>query len=561
MKRIALLLLLYPATLTSPSLSQDVETDILQVRLDRIYFAGGTELGLYVGSPFRIVCDGDSVTAGLIDFVGPGISYSRPIADLDSLNITSDCIARLTISDIDSAAIIILGADMPLDKFRLEHETLFLRQGDSIYPNLVDSAWPVGNLLELYLPPNIRFSDGSRLDAETLAWCLEDLKKYSRSYPVRYFFSKLLPIDSGGIELMDGFSLRLTFYHPLLRALYFLSHPDFAVYNKRLRGTGALIDVDGIRIKANQKSFIPNIYYRGDPPALSKLVIKYFSQSFRMKFSFEQGMLDGYIGFGFDDVLAGKHQAESLYPDIAVMMAGIGGDIFSGGRFSTSLYYRFDPARSHLFFPFGETVPTNRWLVIQVPDSAGVLRNERYYPYDFSKGKMLHRSIRTGIDQIKVVYDYPLLTETARYLADISAREGLSADMERYAPGNEYDIRIAFLPASDDIVPFALFAAVLELNDQNAMIPSERQLDQPGWDDCDRGSRLRERANRNKFFRRAEETVVETCGCFTLFRPHVFAIAGPNVRNIGFDFYGYPVLNKIVKFKSLKLQTDTENSP
>jgi hypothetical protein len=336
MKRIALLLLLCPATLASPSLSQDVETDILQTRLDRIYFAGGTELGLYVGSPFRIVCDGDSVTAGLIDYVGPGISYSRPIADLDSLNITSDCIARLTISDIDSAAIIILGTDMPLDKFRPEHETIFLRQSDSIYPNLVDSARLVGNLLELYLPLNIRFSDGNRLDAEMLAWCLEDLKKYSRSYPVRYFFSKLLPIDSGGIELMDGFSLRLTFYHPLPRALYFLSHPDFAVYNKRLRGTGVLADAD--RIKVNQKTFIPNIYYRGNPPALSRLVVKYFSQSFRMKFSFEHGMLDGYIGFGFNDVLAGKHQAQSLYPDIAVMTAGIGGDIFSGGRFSTSLY-------------------------------------------------------------------------------------------------------------------------------------------------------------------------------------------------------------------------------
>jgi hypothetical protein len=189
------------------------------------------------------------------------------------------------------------------------------------------------------------------------------------------------------------------------------------------------------------------------------------------------------------------------------------------------------------------------------------LCNERYYPYDFSKGKALHRSIRTGIDQIKVAYDYPLLMEAARYVADIPAREGLSADMERYAPGDEYDVRIAFLPASDDIVPFALFAAVLELNDQNAMIPSERQLDRLGWDDCDRGSRLRERANRNKFFRRAEEIVVETCACFPLFRPHVFAVTAPSVRNIGFDFYGYPALNKIVKFKNLKFQTDTENSP
>jgi hypothetical protein len=147
-----------------------------------------------------------------------------------------------------------------------------------------------------------------------------------------------------------------------------------------------------------------------------------------------------------------------------------------------------------------------------------------------------------------MVYGHSGLYETARYMADIVAREGMTAPVKRWRQNGGYDIRLTFFPSSDRIMPFALFAAVLEFNDQNRILPVDQQFDRPGWQDIGNGSRNYEIRNRNNFFVRAEEKVVQDAGFFPLFRPCIYAVTRANVKGLDFDFYGYSLLEKTVKF-------------
>jgi len=523
--------------------TQTIQSGILQIKQDRIYFDSGIEAGIFLGSPFDVICGDDTALNGRIEYTGPGISYSRAMAGIDTALITTDCTARITVADVDSGAIILLGTDLPQRLIDPEHETLFARDGDTIQPVLLDSIIIAGNRADLYLRRDVRFADGSRFDAEAVAWCFNDLRTYGQSYLTRYFFSKLLAGDAG-IEILDGFTVRLNLYHPLPRMAWFFSHPDFAIYNIRRSGTGALASMYDPFLDKDQRAFAPNRYYRGDKPRLAKLVVTFYDQSYRMRYAFEQGKLDGYIGFGFDDILAGTYDARASYPETAVMIAGLGGSMFSSARLPTSLYYRFNPDLAHLYYPPGEVVPVNSWLT----DDKSFRAERPYYPYDDHKGRQLQQSISQPAERITVTYDNELLSETARYVADIAAREGLGADVRKREANYPFDIRIAFVPASDSILPLALLTSVLEVNDQDAHLPADRRLNRPGWSAADRGSQLYQIKNRNTFFRQAEDVLVNECGCFPLFRPHIFAVTAQDVKHLSFDFYGYPVLKNIIKF-------------
>ncbi|MFH1700485.1 MAG: ABC transporter substrate-binding protein [Candidatus Zixiibacteriota bacterium] len=528
---------------------QFVESQIIQIKLNRLYFDSGNESGIFVGTPFAVFCGGDEIISGIIEYAGPGISYSRPAAIIEGLTISDSCIARLTTAVIDTGAVIMLGTDVPLELFNISRETLFKRDSDSILPALADSLIMSGREMILYLNPGIRYSDDTRLNSETVYWWLNDLNYRSRSYAVRYFFAKLNLLSDDGIEIIDGFTLRLRFRQPFPRAEYFLSHPDFQVYNQSYLGTGAFREIGQAMAGEQVRAFVPNELYRGKISQIEKISIKYFRQSYRMKFEYENEMIDGYIGFGYEDDLAGAYEAKALYPYTAVMIAGIGGIGFSSGLLASSIYYRFDPERRHLYFPYGATENIFRWLLRD--DLA--LGAGRYHPYDTERGRSLHRNILNNASRIKICYDNSLLYETGRYVADIAAREGTIADLEKYGYGQSCDIRLAFFPASDMMVPFALIGAVLELNDQNSTLPQDQRMNRPGWDDLGSGTSLLNLENRNRFFARAEATIFEEASFFPLYRPWVYAVGSDRFQGLKFDFYGYPVLDGIAAFRAFAI--------
>ncbi|MEE9441429.1 MAG: ABC transporter substrate-binding protein [candidate division Zixibacteria bacterium] len=528
---------------------QYVESQIIQVRLNRLYFEHGVEGGIFAGTPFAVYCGENEIISGIIDYAGPGISFSRPIAEIDERLFSDSCLARLTTAVVDTKAVITLGTDLPLELFNISRETLFERVNDSIFPTLADSLSISGRELTLYLNPSIRYSDDTRLNSETVHWWLDDLNYRSRSYAVRYFFAKLKPLNEDGIEIIDGFTLHLRFKQPFPRAGYFLSHPDFQVYNRSYLGTGAFREIGQAMAGEQLRAFVPNESYRGDIPQVEKIIIKYFRQSYRMKFEYENDMSDGYIGFGYEDDLAGVYEAKALYPYLAVMLAGIGGDSFSRGLLPSSIYYRYDPERRHLYFPYGATESILRWIIRD--DSAEPAG--RYHPFDTERGRSLHRIILNNAPRVEICYDNSLLYETGRYVADIAAREGTIADLKKYNYGQSFDIHVAFFPASDNIIPFALISAVLELNDQNSTLPQDQRMNRPGWDDLGRGTSLLNPENRDRFFARAEATIFEEASFFPLFRPWIYAVGSDRFKGMKFDFYGIPDLDDITAFRAFTI--------
>ena len=543
--------LLVVCFLFTGAFAQQVETDIIQLRLNRFYFAAGIESGVTAQSSFLVACETGDTVKGIIEYAGPGISYSRPIAEPIALASPTGCRAWLSTAAVDSAAVITLGTDLPRELFDPEHETLFIRTGDTVISHLVDSVHSVGNLTTFYLRTDVLFSDGNLFTAGKLLDFLRDLKGENRSYLTRYFFSKLLPFDSGGVQLPDSETVMLQFYHPFPRAAYFLSHPDFAVRDTAGRGTGPYVKIQNPEGGADSCFFSPNPFYHGQAAA-ARLVIRYFDQQYRMKYAYENKQIDALVGFGFEADMAGQYEAKAMFPYVAVLISGIGGEAFSQGLFPTSLYYRFNPDLAHIYFQFGDVVEVNRWI-----SRKGITPNQRYYPFDFLSGRKLQEAIRTPVDTVRIRYDQTLLYETARYMADIAAREGTTASLNRRPADYRYDIRLAFFPPSDEIMPFALIAAVLELNDQALHLTSEYRLSRSGWEEIDWGSQLNEAVNRNRFFARAEEIIVEDAAFFPLFRPYVYAVSRSGIRGLGFDFYGFPRFDGLVKFAG----TGMENTP
>jgi len=529
-------------TLATGACSQEIEVDILQVRAGRVYFAAGTETGLAAGAPFEISCGDSTSASGALEYAGPWISFSRPVSDLDTNRVTTACRGRVTVTGIDSTAAIRLGTELPIALIDPEHETLLKGNDASLAPNLADSIRIDGKELRIYLPANIRFAGGGQLDAATLVWWFNDLRQRSESYLTRFFFSRLMASDSGGIESEGNLIVRLTLRYPLPSASWFLSHPDFAVYDIRGRGTGPLVlletGIDG------KKIFIPNAGFRGRRPRFSKLTIVPYDLPSRMREDFGQKRLDGYIGFGFEDGGAQSGRVAARYPYMAAMIPRIGKSAGPVKNIALALYAAFDPDRAHLYYPSGTVESSDRWCA--GPDSTDT---RRLIPYDTARARALVNVLMIPATPLAIAYDDRHLMETAGFLSDIAGSMDIPAETRRAVMGDCPDIDLTFVSAADQGFPFGLIEAVMALNDQNALLPAEERLDNPAWRETDAACRFDRPADRDKAFGQVQQILVGTYGVIPLFRPGIELVTDPLLKNGRFDRSGYPVLEGLFKLK------------
>lgn len=529
-------------TLATDACLQEIEVTILQVRAGRVYFAAGTETGLAAGAPFEIACGDSALASGILEYAGPFVSFSRPVSALDTNRVTAACRGRVTVTGIDSTAAIRLGTELPMALIDPEHETLLKGNGDSLVPNLADSIRIDGKELRIYLPANIRFAGGGQLDAATLVWWFNDLRQRSGSYLARFFFSRLMASDSGSIEAEGNLIVRLTFRYPLPSASWFLSHPDFAVYDIRGRGTGPLVllesGIDG------KKAYIPNAGFRGRKPRFSKLTIVPYDLPSRMREDFGQKRLDGYIGFGFEDGGAQSGRVAARYPYMAAMIPRIGTSAGVVKNIASALYAAFDPDRAHLYFPSGTALPANRWCTR--PDSTDAMR---LIPYDTARARALVSVLAIPSAPLAIAYDDRHLMETAGFLSDLAASMNIPAETRRTVMGDRPDIDLTFVSATDHGFPFGLIEAVMALNDQNALLPAEERLDNPAWKETDLACRSESSTDRDKAFAQVQQILVGTYGATPLFRPGIEMVTDPLLKNGRFDRTGYPVLEGLFKLK------------
>ncbi|MBN1211331.1 MAG: hypothetical protein JXA92_02030 [candidate division Zixibacteria bacterium] len=82
--------------------------EILQYKLDRLYFSAGEEADIFSHSSFKIVCGSDTLYRGWIDQSIAGVSYSDTTGGFfDSVDLSS-CFALIATAENDSLAVIIV---------------------------------------------------------------------------------------------------------------------------------------------------------------------------------------------------------------------------------------------------------------------------------------------------------------------------------------------------------------------------------------------------------------------------------------------------------------------
>lgn len=82
--------------------SRAVECEILQFKLDRFYFAAGTELDVFEGNSFEIMLNDSLVYEGLIESAILGVCFSQPTGLTFDTTFFGSCHALLDLPDIDS---------------------------------------------------------------------------------------------------------------------------------------------------------------------------------------------------------------------------------------------------------------------------------------------------------------------------------------------------------------------------------------------------------------------------------------------------------------------------
>ena len=84
--------------------SEELRCEILQYKLDRLYFSAGEEADIFSHSGFKIVCGSDTLYQGRIDRSFAGVSYSDTTGGLfDSVDSVS-CYALIETATGDSLA-------------------------------------------------------------------------------------------------------------------------------------------------------------------------------------------------------------------------------------------------------------------------------------------------------------------------------------------------------------------------------------------------------------------------------------------------------------------------
>jgi len=108
-KKYPAILLLVIFVAVSAIRAGEYKSDILQYKLERVYFSAGEEVNIFTGCHFAIVCGNDTVYQNQIEASYPGISYSVITDNKFENQSFNECVALIETADLDSGAVINIG--------------------------------------------------------------------------------------------------------------------------------------------------------------------------------------------------------------------------------------------------------------------------------------------------------------------------------------------------------------------------------------------------------------------------------------------------------------------
>lgn len=121
----------------------EIEADLLQVKLNRLYFSVGDEAMVFPDASFVLICGTDTLAHGSIDITGPGMAASHPDISFSKLADESDCHAIIETAEIDSISTIRIGVLTDTEKLcgrliKVEDTTRAIQFVS--FPNKIDLA-------------------------------------------------------------------------------------------------------------------------------------------------------------------------------------------------------------------------------------------------------------------------------------------------------------------------------------------------------------------------------------------------------------------------------------
>jgi len=86
-----------------------VESVILQNKLNRLYFSVGTETMVFPEASFVVICGADTLAHGYIEFTAPGIAVSKPDSLFASIDLSDSCQTLVETAELDTTSTIRIG--------------------------------------------------------------------------------------------------------------------------------------------------------------------------------------------------------------------------------------------------------------------------------------------------------------------------------------------------------------------------------------------------------------------------------------------------------------------
>ncbi len=248
-----------------------------------------------------------------------------------------------------------------------------------------------------------------------------------------------------------------------------------------------------------------------------------FSSFFAMTLAFEQGEIDGFASYKKPAVQSRKAEIIStpaMY--FAAMVPNVSSSFNEKGVLSTSLYYRFNPKLFAYYYKGDDLHPFNRlYLREELP--------ERLYDYNPAKGKSLLSVLDMTGRSVKIHFSHPHLKTIAEYFVDILSRDRVNASVD------SADLYMTYIPL-DSLNPGESLDSIHTILLQDAAIGGRAEMDLDIVENyIELGMNSDNHDSRMRYFKKAEQDLMESFGVLPLYRPTHFFAFGNHIKNAWFD--------------------------
>ncbi len=241
--------------------------------------------------------------------------------------------------------------------------------------------------------------------------------------------------------------------------------------------------------------------------------------------------LDAVIYAGAPGTRPGYHVLSTRAPFFAALLPNLGSGVNRDGELTTSLYYRFDPARIAALIT-QDCEAANSFLV---SDSPG----QRSFAYEVEKGKKLFRDLPGHPSSVRLGLGSESLRPVAMYFADILAREQCRTELVPCESGCDCDLALVYLPRERDQKSAlgATAEAIGRLNGagRNEMAPDalSRFIEEYSRSDSTGDALVIPPSPQQ-----GDRLLIEQWGCFPLFRPGYTVVMSQTFSGVSFDDQG-----------------------